>query len=128
MEYSRKNDFNQVTLYQNGMYIQCDVCNISLKVRTSRTFIISRWNEHLLAKVHQAKHEYKTHITTMKLKAAKDVVLSKGDSTDLRKKIGIQSFFSPKKNMMKLLMKNTFFYKIQLSLMHVQILFPVLKE
>lgn len=110
-----KFDCNHITLDPNIMFICYVMCKISVKVKTIRAYIFSRWNEHLVSKGYQTKHGYRRHIRTMQLKISNDVVLSKGYSAVLRKQVGILSFSIKKKEKTKLLIKSILFYKIQLS-------------
>ena len=70
-----KFDLNQTALYPNGTCIHCDVCDIPVKLRTNRPFTLSRWNENIVSKDHQANHDYKTHLLTTKLKSRKNIRL-----------------------------------------------------
>ena len=61
MEYSWNIDYSDLILDLNGVFIHCDVCNVTVKTRTSKPFTFSRWNELLVCKNHLVKFSYESH-------------------------------------------------------------------
>ena len=90
-------DCNKSILDPNGLFIYCTICDTKVKSRIGRPYTFSRWIDHLTCNRHLKNESQHCHQKTIKSKEINKTELSKGDHANLRRQIGIQSFFNPKK-------------------------------